>query len=486
MAAGPLIGGPGTTLPAFAESLLSWSLALACLGVSGYYCLQTAVAAHVLRRWRGHPHPDDDLLPLTTYTREELRRGTPAERCAQFARLLDARFGGGDDDAPRWGDDAVADAMRRDPLLRRLATLAVAGRRKGARRGPTPPGGGGENAAAAATDEERWVAAFRRVWPRVLALPPPSLPSPSSGGGRGAASAADAVDVSVILPARGEDGADLARRLDELDARRGDRRRLAVEYVVVDAGDNRALGSVLSRGRAGGARVRVVTHDGGGGRGPCLNVGARRSRGRVLAFCHADTRLPPGWDESVVRALSADGGGRRLNAYCAFSFGVHAPPRGARPPIGIRAVEVTANLRTRWFSLPYGDQCLSLAASTFHYLGGFPDQCLMEDYELASLLRRRAALLPGVRGYAGPEERLHIVGGEPARCSPRRWQKLGVLCVTWTNSRLVRRYAAGLAADELFRLYYGRPPPRRANALSPWEVQLRDILSKGGRRERRT
>jgi hypothetical protein len=65
---------------------------------------------------------------------------------------------------------------------------------------------------------------------------------------------------------------------------------------------------------------------------------------------------------------------------------------GPYPP-GIRAVETTANWRTQLWNLPYGDQCLSIPSNIFHYVGGFPDQCLMEDYELIGLLRQRVALL---------------------------------------------------------------------------------------------
>jgi hypothetical protein len=67
---------------------------------------------------------------------------------------------------------------------------------------------------------------------------------------------------------------------------------------------------------------------------------------------------------------------------------------GGRPfPPGIRAVEMTANIRTQLFSLPYGDQAISVPKDMFDFLGRFPDQCLIEDYEIVMLLRKCAALL---------------------------------------------------------------------------------------------
>ena len=110
----------------------------------------------------------------------------------------------------------------------------------------------------------------------------------------------------------------------------------------------------------------------------------------------------------------------------------------------------------------------------------------MEDYELIALLRKRLLMLPrlqpisaankteGANKYFG--EKLHIIGGEPALCSPRRWQKFGVLYVTFMNSKFVNLYASGMNADELYKLYYGQSPPSRVYEVSPWELELDSIL----------
>ena len=98
----------------------------------------------------------------------------------------------------------------------------------------------------------------------------------------------------------------------------------------------------------------------------------------------------------------------------------------------------------------------------------------MEDYELISLLRRRAALTP--KFGIDERERLVIIGGTPAFCSPRRWQKFGVLYVTYMNSKVVNLYAGGMPPDELFMQYYGRPPPGRLSNVAPWEVELENLI----------
>jgi hypothetical protein len=59
-----------------------------------------------------------------------------------------------------------------------------------------------------------------------------------------------------------------------------------------------------------------------------------------------------------------------------------------------RLVAGWANLRTRMFGLPYGDQALLVSRRAYHAAGGYPDIPLMEDVALARALKGRIALLP--------------------------------------------------------------------------------------------
>jgi len=226
------------------------------------------------------------------------------------------------------------------------------------------------------------------------------------------------------------------------------------------------------------------------GRGPCLNVGAEHSSGRILSFCHSDTRLPRNWDFEIDRNLSSSctaTSGRRTANSCAFHFSIDTSPVGLLDgsggggpndqvcyfPPGIRGVEWTANSRCRWWKLPYGDQCLSVPARVFKYLGGYPHQPIMEDYDLIKLLRQRAALLshfPKQFDQIEEHEELVLVPGEPVKCSPRRWQKYGVLYVTYTNSKLVRQYESdALSPEDIYEEYYGQLIPC---STSPWENEV--------------
>jgi hypothetical protein len=286
-------------------------------------------------------------------------------------------------------------------------------------------------------------------------------------------------------------------KADDAAARDGDgdeKRRWRADDVVA---------SLVDPGhRAGWGDVTLVAHIGGGGRGPALNAGAAACGGRVVAFVHADCLVPDGWDLSIRSALPDDDEeeeegkeGRRSPRVVATAFrlGIDcsetspwpeslfgfrwarsgapdaersaglegAEDRRRRCPRGIRAVEVMVNLRSSWLGMPYGDQALAMRLDDFWYVGGFPQQPIMEDYEFVSHLRLRASC-PALEGRGG--ECLRVLP-DACRCSPRRWQSHGVLYVTLANAVLVHRYTRHeddprrWDPDRVFEYYYRRRPP---------------------------
>lgn len=73
----------------------------------------------------------------------------------------------------------------------------------------------------------------------------------------------------------------------------------------------------------------------------------RRSRGEVLLFLHADTLLPSNWKELVLDSLQDPS-----VILGAFRF------RCRERVFGISLVEFGTNFRSRFLSMPYGDQVL--------------------------------------------------------------------------------------------------------------------------------
>jgi rSAM/selenodomain-associated transferase 2 len=160
----------------------------------------------------------------------------------------------------------------------------------------------------------------------------------------------------------------IGERLSELSALAG-----LHEVIVVDGGSrDRTLD--IARAAPG---VRLI--EAPRGRGRQLNAGARVATGNVLLFLHADVSLPSDALAWIERTLSD-------------------PPTvaGAFRTWTIADTEATwlgpllhlADVRSRYSSLPYGDQAVFVRREAFETVGGFPDEPIMEDLALARALRR--------------------------------------------------------------------------------------------------
>lgn len=193
------------------------------------------------------------------------------------------------------------------------------------------------------------------------------------------------------------------------------------EIVVVD-GD--PAGATLRAIRRPGVRGIVSPP----GRGVQLNCGARASRGDILLFLHADTRLPPSGLRRIRETLAdpAVTGG-------AFDLGIDSRR------LCFRLVERIASLRSRVTRVPYGDQAIFIRRKVFFELGGFRPFPIMEDVDLMRRLRRsgrKIVFLP-----------LRV------STSARRWAAEGVAFTTLRNWTLALLFSAGVSPHRLARLY---------------------------------
>ncbi len=220
--------------------------------------------------------------------------------------------------------------------------------------------------------------------------------------------------VSVIIPTWNEAervACTVQRALDGAD-----------EVIVADAGSE---DGTVELAKGAGARVILAA----GGRGAQMNAGAVLARGEFLLFLHGDTRLPEGFADAVRGTLSDP-----QPVAGAFELGIDAA--GWR----YRLMEWGVRQRTRWASVPYGDQALFLRRDTFVRLGGFAQWPLLEDYELVRRLRRRGKIR---------------ATGLAVTTSARRWRRLGVARTLVTNQRILLGHAMGVPVDRLARLYRG-------------------------------
>ncbi|HEY0156344.1 MAG TPA: TIGR04283 family arsenosugar biosynthesis glycosyltransferase [Thermoanaerobaculia bacterium] len=185
------------------------------------------------------------------------------------------------------------------------------------------------------------------------------------------------------------------------------------EVLVADGGSSDATVEVA---RARGARVLT----GESVRARQLNAGAEAAAHDRVVFLHADTLLPPGAARAIEQALEgASFGGFRVQF--------------VEPHLRLRYVAFMINLRTRLTRAPWGDQA-QFARREVRY----PDLAIMEDYELARRMKKRAVILPLA-----------------VRTSGRRFLQKGVVRTSCVNWLIIAGYHLGVSPERLARWYRG-------------------------------
>lgn len=221
--------------------------------------------------------------------------------------------------------------------------------------------------------------------------------------------------MSVIVPTLEEEST-LGRCLDALGAMPG-----RLEVIVSDGGSADGTREIAGRH----PRVDLLI-EAPPGRARQMNAGAARATGPTLLFLHADTRLPADAWAAITRAV-ADPGVSGGNFRLRFDGG----------GLFSRLLGSVYALQRRG-GVFYGDSAIFARRQAFDRLGGYPDQPVMEDFEMARGLARlgRTVCLPG-----------------PAVTSSRRWRRSGIIrtVASWLIVRWL--YQLGVAPGRLARIY---------------------------------
>ena len=159
------------------------------------------------------------------------------------------------------------------------------------------------------------------------------------------------------------------------------------------------------------------------GRARQLNAGARQAMGDMIWFVHADTRLTKGIDHAVQSFIDRDECGL---AYFRLKFADDGP-------VLTHLNAWAANIRSRLFALPFGDQGYIIDKSVFVQLNGFDEAVTLgEDLDFA--VRAKA------NGFALRELPAALI------TSARRYRQQGWLvttlrhvCLTWQLTRQAKR-----------------------------------------------
>jgi rSAM/selenodomain-associated transferase 2 len=192
------------------------------------------------------------------------------------------------------------------------------------------------------------------------------------------------------------------------------------EIIVADGESTDGTREVLKRVPG----IKLVQS--GGGRARQMNEGARKARGEILLFLHADTVLPPNALGKIEEALADP-------SVSAGSFSLEFD----HPGRFFKILAIFGRMNHPFFI--YGDQGLFLRAITFRRIGGFKEIPVMEDVEIQKRLRK-----------IGRFVKLR----EPVVTSARRYLKNGLLWQHLITTGVVLLYHLGVSPHILGRRYY--------------------------------
>ncbi len=226
--------------------------------------------------------------------------------------------------------------------------------------------------------------------------------------------------LAVVIPALNEE-----RRIGA--AIESARRAGACEIVVSDGG---STDETVAVARDHGAVV-VATES---IRGRQLNAGAAATTSDIVLFLHADTELP---DDAAVLIESAVDEGSIFGGF-RLRFAEHS--------WRLRLAELLINTRCAISRCPWGDQAQWIVRRELELNGGFREQPIMEDYEMALRMKKRGRV---------------AILSSPVMTSGRRFLQKGLLRTTILNWRIVIAWRRGTPAETLAKLYRGEGEAER-------------------------
>lgn len=220
--------------------------------------------------------------------------------------------------------------------------------------------------------------------------------------------------VSVIIPALNEEK-NIVRCIKSA------KKLNPLEIIVVDGGS-------IDRTKELAKKEGALVLESSKGRGIQLNRGASSANGEILLFLHADSFFLDIDYRRFSELIK-----RYPNGFFRLRFDKDTP--------SIRIVEFFANLRSRIFRLPYGDQAIFLKKELFIKLGGFKNYPFLEDLELVRRIRKFEKIKP-LPFYVIASSR-RIIKNYP----------LSPIFVSLRNVLIVILYLLGIDPEKLLRFY---------------------------------
>jgi rSAM/selenodomain-associated transferase 2 len=221
--------------------------------------------------------------------------------------------------------------------------------------------------------------------------------------------------LSVVIPTINEE-ANIAELVPLLKKFGGD---FLEDLIVVDGGSQDKTCEIAEK--LGATVLKCDTAS----RAEQMNLGAKKSKGNVLYFVHADTRPISTYADDIQIAHI-----KGYKAGC-FQYEFDSP----------RSLLKINSWFTRFNGVfsGGGDQSLFISRNFFNILGGFdPDYCLMEDFELVSRIRSKT--------------RFHLIP-KRIKVSARKYQVNSWIRVQLVNLFVFTLYFMGTKPKKLKKMY---------------------------------
>ncbi|MBT3352159.1 MAG: glycosyltransferase family 2 protein [Nitrospinaceae bacterium] len=224
--------------------------------------------------------------------------------------------------------------------------------------------------------------------------------------------------ISIVIPALNE-AEGIGPFLDALSEQAG-----VFEIIVSDGGSWDATPQIAAD------KARLITSP--PGRAAQMNQGAAAAKGDILLFLHSDTLLPPGALSLIEKTLIESPTGEPKTVGGGFTH------RFDRNDLFSRFISFSANTRSQWTNLLFGDQAIFVRRSVFKKMGGYADMPLFEDWDFSDRMREAGgiSILPASVTTSG--RRIKV------------WGKWRCFVIWWGLSIL---YWMGVPATRLVRFY---------------------------------
>ncbi len=105
----------------------------------------------------------------------------------------------------------------------------------------------------------------------------------------------------------------------------------------------------------------------------------------------------------------------------------------------LKWITLMANLRSKYWGLPYGDQGYFVRRTVFEDMGGYRNMALMEDVDFFRRLKKEGKT---------------VLLKQPVLTSARRWEKKGLYLNSLRNALFLALYFIGFSPKRLGTWYY--------------------------------